>query len=331
MNDPGVPAPVPLPYAAGLPPGALTFGQILDRIYHLARSNFRLFASIAAVPAACMAIFYAVMVAAMLLLVKPWQQQPAHLALRGTAWLFAAEFFCYLPLLVIYALYEAAGNYAALQANAGVKTTFAESWAMAWRRAGRYIWLAILRTLVVALPILAIGGLVGGSIALTALRAKGSFDPTAILALIPLFLLLYLVAMVYATLAMLRLILAVPACVAEDLGTWSSICRSNKLTEGSRGRIFLLGLVVYAVLYAACLVLEVVILVFVAIAVLVAVLAHPAMVPWGWIGIGALALVILGVLFAITVLACIAYSSTTAVIYHDQRLRNESTAPAPAV
>ena len=45
----------------------------------------------------------------------------------------------------------------------------------------------------------------------------------------------------------LRYSLAVPACVVEDLPAAQAIKRSIELSQGSRGRIFVLGLLVYAV------------------------------------------------------------------------------------
>jgi uncharacterized membrane protein len=59
--------------------------------------------------------------------------------------------------------------------------------------------------------------------------------------------LLLLGAMVYAVLMGLRYSLAVPACVIEDLKERQAIRRSIELSKGSRGRIFLLALLVVAI------------------------------------------------------------------------------------
>jgi hypothetical protein len=147
MDEPGIPAPLYISTSAPPPPGALTFGQILDRIFHLMRSNFRLFVGIASVPAAGIAAFYALMIAAVLSVVKPWQQPTSIPALSTMCWILGVVFIFYLLLMAIYALYEPAASYAALQANAGVNATFRQAWAVAWHKAGRYIWLSILRLL----------------------------------------------------------------------------------------------------------------------------------------------------------------------------------------
>ena len=330
MNEPGIPAPLYVSSSAPLPPGALTFGQILDRIYHLTRSNFRLFVSIASAPAAVLAVFNALMTAAILLIMKPWHPQfpPAPFPMMG--WFFAAVFLFDLLILVIFALYEAAASFAALQANAGIKVTFGQSWAFAWRKAGRYTWLAILRALIVALPIMIVAGLIAGSAVYAMMRSKSGFDPQAFFTVFPLLMLLDLGAVVYAVLIMLRILLAVPACVAENLSAWRSICRSNQLTQGARGRIFLLGLVLYAIVYVAVLVFELAIFSIAAIGVLAGSVAHLAMVPWGWIGIGILAVVFVCALWIWSACIWAVYSSAVVVVYHDQRLRKESISRAPA-
>jgi len=245
-----------------------------------------------------------------------------------TGWIGAVSLLFYLLLMVVFALYEAAGSYAALQANAGVKAAFGQAWAVAWRKAGRYTWLAILRASIVCLPIVFVAGLAVASFAYAFAHAKGSGGPGAFLSLIPLLVLLYLGALVYAILALLRIVFAVPACVAENLSAWKAVCRSNQLTQGAKGRIFLIGLLLYAVIYVATMVLEFVALFFVVIGALVGKLAHLTMVPWGWIGIAVLAAIAICAFLLISACIWAIYSTAIVVIYHDQRLRKESSASA---
>jgi hypothetical protein len=328
MNEPGIPAPLYVSTSAPPPPGSLTFGQILDRIFRLMRSNFRLFVGIAAAPATAILALYAVMIATFLSILRlPYAHRPPQLP-PMMGWMFFAIFLFDLLLIVIYALYEPAASYAALQANAGVKATIGEAWAVAWHKAGRYIWLAILRSLIVALPIMVLAGLIGGTVAYSFVHAKANGDPWVFVSVFPFLMLLYLGAIVYAVLVMLRIVLAVPACVAENVSAWAAIRRSNQLTCGARGRIFLLGLLLYAFAYVAMMLLELVVFFFVAIGMLVAGLAHITMVPWGLVGIGVLAVIVLCAFFVFT--ACISAVCSTAivVVYHDQRLRKESSTPA---
>jgi hypothetical protein len=58
------------------------------------------------------------------------------------------------------------------------------------------------------------------------------------------FFMLFAGLVVYFVLALLRLCLAFPACIVEQSSVWDSIKRGNSLSQGARGRIFLLGLLV---------------------------------------------------------------------------------------
>jgi hypothetical protein len=58
---------------------------------------------------------------------------------------------------------------------------------------------------------------------------------------------LFILAMVYGVWMSMRYSLAVPACVVEELPAGQAIKRSIDLSLGSRGRIFVLGLLVFAV------------------------------------------------------------------------------------
>ena len=301
----------------------MTFGQILDRMFQLVRANLRLFVGIALVPAASVIAYFGLMFAAIFPVLKPvFLHQTPNFSAVTIAWLGGMYILGVALMIVIFALYEPAGVYAALEANAGTRVTFRKAWGVAWSKAGRYIWLNLLRALIVMLPILVFAAVIVGTVGLAILRGAHS-NPYEAMAVPPLFMLLYLGAMVYAVLVLLRLALCVPACVVENVSAWTAIRRSNQLTYGAKGRIFLLVLLIYAIAYAAFLVVEVMIFFVGAMVALVGMLLHLAMAPWGYIGIGTGALVFL----CIYVLwyACIwaAYTTLFAVVYHDQRLRLE--------
>ncbi|MGA2754641.1 MAG: hypothetical protein ABSE53_12830 [Terracidiphilus sp.] len=333
MSEQGFPSPsIPPAFPpTNVPRGAMTFGQILDRVLQLMRANLRLFMGIALVPAGLIVAYCAVILAAFFPLLKPLilNQQP-HFPLMTMVWLFAAEILGWILMIVIYALYEPAAVYAALEANAGTRVTIGKAWAVAWRKAGRYIWLAILRALIVMLPILVFGGVIVGTVGLSMARGRGAVDPSAMIAIIPLFVLLYVGAMVYAVLVMLRLVLAVPASVAEDLSAWKGIRRSNQLTNGAKGRTFLLALLIYAIAYAAFLVAEVGLFFLGAIVALIGMMLHLAMAPWGYIGIGVAAVVFICAYLLWMAAIAGAYCTLFAVLYRDQRLRLEGVAGAQA-
>lgn len=337
MSETGLPDPSHLPAEPDgtAPPaqaalrGPMTFGQILDRVLQLMRANGALFVGIGLAPAAALITYFGMMFAAFFPVLKPiLLHQTPNLSATTIVSLAVAYFIGVAMMILIYALYEPAGIYAALQANSGTRVTLRESWAVAWAKAGRYVWLSILRALIVMLPILVFGALIVGTVGLSMAHGRGGVDPSLAVMIFPLFMLLYLAWMVYTVLIMLRLVLAVPACVTENLSAWQSLRRSNQLTNGAKGRIFLLGLLIYAIAYAAFLVAEVVIFFLGAMAALVGMLLHLAMSPWGYIGIGVAATV-----FACAYLVWIAvvagtYCTLFAVVYQDQRLRLDGVTAA---
>jgi len=283
------------------------------------------------VPGAGVIFYFGVMFAAFFPVMKPLMlHQTVGFSPMAMMSLAASYLFGIVLMIVISALYEPAAAYAALNANTGTRVTFGNAWAAAWSHAGRYIWLAILRALIVMAPIIVFGALFVGSVGLSLIHGRVGTDSSAMVAIFPLIMLFYLGAMVYAVLVMLRLVLAVPACVAEDMSAWKSLRRSNQLTHGAKGRIFLLALLIYAIGYAAFLVAEMVIFFLGAMVALVGMLLHVAMAPWGYIGIGVGAVIFLcAYLFWLALIAG-AYQTLFAMVYQDQRLRLEGAAAAQA-
>jgi uncharacterized membrane protein len=109
---------------------------------------------------------------------------------------------------------------------------------------------------------------------------KGKIDPSAnpqaVVAIIVLSLIFFLLAIVwgvYAVLMALRYSVAVPACVVEDLKARKALRRSIDLSKGSRGRIFLLGLLIFVLQMGLVLLAQVFFIV-------VAVKSHGVMPVW---------------------------------------------------
>jgi hypothetical protein len=234
-------------------------------------------------------------------------------------------------LLLVYALYLPAAIHAAVQADLGVVVTFREAYRVAWSRFGRYLWLMILWTLYLVVPIIVVVAAIGVPTALM-FHAAGTASSSGFpFFLIPIIVLLYLCIIAYSILITLRFALAYPACVEENLTAWAALRRSAQLTRGAWGRIFLAILVVYAAVYAAQLVCILVLGLVASLVALGAMLAHvivgsPAFLTL--VGLG-----VVGYVLTIVVSTLIAYSALTtllAVLYHDQRRRKESNTPAPA-
>lgn len=331
MNQPGIPAPHYVSTSAPLPPGALTFGQILDHVYRLMRTHLKLFLSIAGVPAVAVFLF---MAALMSFEVKIfWGLMAANPTPPPVfpPYLMPIMLIGEPLLLLVCALYLPAAIYAAIQADLGVTVTFREAYRAAWSRFGRYLWLMILWTLYLVVPIVVVVAAIGVPTALMFHAAGTASSSSFPFFLIPIIVLLYLCIIVYAILISLRFALAYPACVEENLTAWAALQRSAQLTRGAWGRIFLAILVVYAAVYAVQIVCMLVLGLVASLVALGAMLAHvttgsPAF--FTLVGLG-----VLGYVLTIVVTTLLAYSALTtvlAVLYHDQRLRKASTSPAPA-
>jgi hypothetical protein len=309
----------------------MTFGQIFDRTYRLMRDHLRLLLGIAAVPSAAIFLVIAAIFGFMLIGIGP---QIAHNTAPPPVFslYFSAIFICACLIFpVVYALYLPAASYAATQVDRGVAATFRESYAVAWRRFGRSLWLMILGSLYMIAPVVACA-LVIGVVALllhfTMGASSGGFLP---LALIPLGVLLYVAALVCSILIMLRISLAYPACVVEGLPAWNSLKRSIQLTKGAKRRIFLVMLVVYALTYLVSLVCVAVFCFVGALVAFVAILAHVTVgSPAFYFLIGLAVLGYLLIMIASCLFSYAAFTTALAVLYHDQRLRKDGLLPGPS-
>jgi hypothetical protein len=228
----------------------LTLGEILDRTAQLYRTHFLLFAGIASVYAGVLLILS-------LLQIGVQEVLRAHHMTSQLLWVTVVGILVMWPVIVIVGGFAvAANNRAVAWVHLGEPATIRAAYRSILPRLGRYLWLMIITTFIVWIPF---GVLYSGYTVFIFLyvRPKGLLtqstmqrDPQALIvfALVTVALgLLLLGAMVYAVLMGLRYSLAVPACVIENLKARQAIRRSIELSKGSRGRIFLLGLLVVAI------------------------------------------------------------------------------------
>jgi hypothetical protein len=309
----------------------MTFGQIFDRTFQLMRNNLRLLLGIAAVPSAAIFVVIGIVFGLMSAEIIP---QIAHKTAAPVTPPTYAVFFIFAAYLIfplIYALYLPAASYAATQVDRGVAATFRESYAVAWRRFGRYLWLMILGILYVLVPVAACALIVGMVALLLHFAMSASSGNTAVFVLIPLGVLLYIAALVCSILIMLRISLAYPASVVEELTAWNSFKRSIQLTKGAKGRLFVVLLVVYALTYLVSLVCVAILCVVAALVAFVAILAHVTVgSPAFYVLIGLAILGYLLVLIATCLFSYAAFTTALAVLYHDQRLRKDGLMPVQA-
>ncbi len=234
----------------------LTFGQILDRTFRLCRANLKSLLSISALPAVGFLLTLLAVLGTVLPAVLPDRGTPPSVGLGKIVLIVSVSLVAMVGMMLVFALYQPAACYAALQADLGLPTRFREAYEAALSKLGRYVWLNVLKGVIVA------GPFYGTFILLVLLsmfraRAAGSGVGDVLAVVVPLLMLVYVCGMVYAVFMMIRLALAVPACVAEDLPAYAGIRRSFQLTRNAKGRIFLVALVVYAANYAAMMIFEI--------------------------------------------------------------------------
>jgi hypothetical protein len=312
----------------------MTFGQILDRIFHVLRAHWKPLTAIGMLPMGFLFLFEGCFFG-MLYLAGVFKTPPAP---PNTALLLSAVFpaaLLFIPVMIlIYGLYYGASSYASVQADSGINFTAGEALRHAWSRIGRYTWLVLLRGLIIALPILALMAVIGLGGLLLGLVTKGNVSSNAstglLFLLIPLSILLYIGGAVYAVIMTLRLSLAFPACVHENLTAGQAIKRSGVLTQGAKGRIFLALLVIYAISYAAIMVLYAVgLFVFVIGAAAGAGnMQHLSPLTIAIFVIAGIAVLVVFLLWMALLMA--GYSTAYAVFYRDQRLRKDGPPPASA-
>ena len=306
--------------------GPMTFGQVIDRTYRLMRTHFPLFFGIADVPCAAIFLFAAAILDTVIRMFTTQMARGSMAAPEVSSW-FIILFLIAEPILIlVLVFYLPAAIYASTRADLGITVTVREAYHTALSRFFRYLWLMILCFLYVAVPACVLAALIGAGILALRHIAGTAASPAGAYFLIPLLVLLYLCLLVYSIYILLRLALACPASVAENLPAWKSIKRSAQLTRGAKGRILLVMLVVYAVTYGVELVGMMVLSAVAALGALGAMMAHvtvgsPAFFTLVSLGVFGYLLVIV----ATTLFGYAAFTTALGVLYLDQRLRKDST------
>ena len=301
-------------------------GELLSQIAVLLRENLGLYLRLAAVPVGTFAVAYAVM----LWVMRAYGlfPQPHAAPDPRQSGVMALAMLCITPpFMVAFVLFEAASCRSALTAIRGDAASFWEQYRYVGRKAGRLLWLMLLRAVVVMLPVMVLGVLAGAGLAVAS--ARGGMRPEAGFFAWPLMALLLLGCVVWAVWLSLYLALAVPVCVDEDAPAWTACRRSGQLARGGKGRIFVVMFLVYLIGMAAIVAFEMAILALIGMGTLAGMLLHIHLSPAARVP-GALLLVAVGMvlLYVVIALQWGSYSIALTVLYKDQRLRSEGSAPA---
>ncbi|MFZ0301121.1 MAG: hypothetical protein WAL75_00490 [Terracidiphilus sp.] len=240
----------------------LTLGEILDRTTRLYRHNFWTFAGVAAVP---MVAMFAVLVpfgVAMGLTGVFNAKQAVTNAAAFTGILAIAVVIGLPVLLVASTVSQAALTKTAIGTQKGQKIKVSDAIKSVWPRFWRYLGLMVLLgLLVVIIPSAVAGGLF---VPLVELGVVGGAN-ASILAVLLSFLVVF-AAMAYAGWRWLCYSMAMVACIVEEKTAWKSIQRANRLSEGTRGRIFVMYLLVLAITFVIAMIADVFMFIGIAIA-----------------------------------------------------------------
>jgi Membrane domain of glycerophosphoryl diester phosphodiesterase len=295
----------------------MTLGEILDRTVQLYRRNFLLFAGSAAPPSAVMVAmllaigavvgFFARMGAGGL---QTHGIEIAIVVIAVAAVTVPAE-------IAATVVSHAALVRAGISAHLGQKLRMREAIRSVWPRFWRYLGLLFLQALFVGvIPGVIAGGLFGLVFALAfAARANGLAGGAAVGICS---FLIFVAAAVAIVELMLTFSLAMPACVAEEKPAWEAMKRSMKLSKRTRGRIFLMLLLIWAL---SMVVLMMAYIPMMIVGVAVSAMGHGAQYATAVFVISEIVNVLVN--FAIQVLVTPVYATALVLFYFDQRIRTE--------
>ncbi|MFZ1086161.1 MAG: glycerophosphoryl diester phosphodiesterase membrane domain-containing protein [Terracidiphilus sp.] len=216
----------------------LTLGEILDRTAQLYRTNFLLFAGIAAVYSG----FGLLLNLFILVPVTRMNVQPVPDGSQLLA-LFAATGVVLFLLFIVFGATVAATTRAVAWLHLSEPATIRSAYTSTLPRLGRYLWLKTITTFMIFLAAIAAGIVLGIPAGILGFLLSSSAAPGTIF-IVLMVLLIYACIGVVTCWVALRYSLAIPASVMENLKARKAIRRSIELSKGSRGRIFVLWLLV---------------------------------------------------------------------------------------
>jgi hypothetical protein len=295
----------------------MTLGEILDRTAELYRTHFLLFAGISATFATAMLAIQMLYLRSLVMLGYPnlmarWKWSTATAAVVEA-----------LGILLLAGLSIVANNRAVAWVYLDQPATIRAATRSVLPRLRRYLWLMTMAFLRAWTPFVSLY-IAFFAFMFTLLPHDFMTNPAAMqnsinqnpgalvgfgmgmLILSP----LILIALIYAVWMSIRYSLAVPACVVEELRAGAALKRSVELSLGSRGRIFVLGLLVYAV--------RVLLEILFGFPILALAFKHPGQpLPMGWLIVQQI-----GVFLTNAFIGPI-YAIGLTLFYYDQRIRKE--------
>ena len=238
-----------------------TLGEILARTAQLYRRNFWMFAGVAALPVGAMfaigAIAVAVITAVGVAVRTTNSSSPVAIGFVALAVVLVV-----MPLYIAAAVFSYAGlTEAAEKVHRGEKMTIRGVLKSVRPWFWRYLWFLILQGIVTALVPGAIAGAVIGLL-LFLIPGAGAAAGVAIGFVI------FVIAVGALGVIVWRVLgysIGLPVCVVEKKPAWESLKRAWELSKGTRGRIFVMILLIVALSIAASLIAAIPFLIIVAV------------------------------------------------------------------
>lgn len=226
-----------------------TLGEILDRTAQLYRRNFLLFAGVAALPIGTILAISAIVAALFAAVAAAFRasgfSSPLIIGIAIVAALVAV------PVYMAAAVFSCAGlTLAAASAHHGEKTTIRGALSSVRPRFWSYLGFLILQGIMIALIPAVIAGVVIGLLVYLIPQAGAAGGVAlgflAFLVGVAAFGIIVWLALGYS--------IGFPVCVVEQKPSWASLQRAWKLSDGTRGRILVMYLLVGALTVAVSMV-----------------------------------------------------------------------------
>ena len=291
----------------------LRLGEILDQTAQLYRRNFLLFAGTAVIPTAVIFGIYIIIfaIAGFPLIVRN-ASAPLNPAFGG---LFFVLILVAMPLLVVPMVFSQAGiTRAAVSAFRGEKMKVREALASVKPRFWRYLGLLLLQgLLIVGIPMIC-AGVVAGALALAARFLGGAGAVLAGFIAVC----VVIAGVIAVGFLLTKYSMGLATSVVEDMPAWASLKRAAKLSKGTRGRIFVMFLVMWCIMMVLSMVGYIPTLIVIGISAAIGKGSQTALIV-----MGAMQVVNLLINFSLQTLVSPAYLLALVMFYFDQRVRLE--------
>lgn len=223
----------------------MSLGEILDRTATIYRKNFLLLAGISALYAGVTLLIGTTDVV-LIHFLGLGMGRSGHLMLVEVLSIFAAG-----VMYILAAIPIAAVNRAVASISMGQKTTIRDAYKSVLSRAGTYLSLMTILVTLIYVPyaLWSLGYFAFFTRNFDGGRMVGDTSTQMLMlgVMVVFVLILMPVLIAYVIWMLLRYALAIPACVIEGLAPRAAMKRSNDLSKGARGRIFVLYLLVSAI------------------------------------------------------------------------------------